>query len=146
MKDFFRKFAFVSCFMFGVIFTLLAIPVGYISYQILFGIPIQTVYSKQHTAILRQTFGIADYNVVVEVDNHQVYRSGDMIGLPSQLRTTLVWDKTGRVVAFEQMGQIVFAYNAQEKREVKNDEMKNYCFSPMMESYRVENQKICGES
>jgi hypothetical protein len=132
--------------MFGVIFTLSAIPIGYVSYQIMFGIPIQTIYSKNHTAKLRQMFGIADYNLVVEVDYYQVYRSGDMIGHPSQLRTTLVWDKTGRVVAFEQMGQIIFAYNAQEKREVKNDELKNYCLSPMMESYRVENQKICGES
>jgi hypothetical protein len=146
MKDFFKKFAYISCFMFGVVFTLAVIPIGYVSYQILFGLPIQTVYSEKHTASLRQTFGVFDYNLLVEIDNQQVYNTGDMVGLPSQLRTTLVWDKTGKVVIFERMGKISFAYNAEEKRQIDNYELKNYCFSPMMENYRLQNKQICEEN
>jgi hypothetical protein len=91
MKDLFKKFAYTSCFMFGLIFGLLMIPVGYISNEILFGTPIQSLDSGNHTATLRRTFGIVDYNLVVEVDGKRVYHSGDKWGISeTQLRATLV--------------------------------------------------------
>ena len=120
------------------------IPVGYISWEIHFGMPIQTLSSGGHTATLRRLFGIADYNLVVEVDGKRVYQSGDIVGFSErQLRANLVWDKTGRVVAYEQMGKIVFAYDAQEKRTILNDELKDYCLSPMPETYRLYFQNSC---
>jgi hypothetical protein len=144
MKNFFSKFAYSSFFMFGLIFGLLMIPVGYISWEIYFGTPIQTLNSEGHTATLRRMFGIIDYNLVVEVDGKRVYHSGDIWGISErQLRATLVWDKTGRVVAYEQMGKIVFAYDAQEKRTIGNDELKDYCLSPMPETYELYFQNSC---
>ncbi len=144
MKDFFKKFAYTSCFMFGVILGLLMIPVGYIFYEIFFGMPIQTLDSQNHTATLRRTFGIVDYNLVVEVDGERVYNSGDIWGISErQLRVTLVWDETSRIVAYEQMGKIVFAYDAQEKRTMGIGELKDYCLSPMSESYILYFQNSC---
>ena len=144
MKDFLRKFAYTSCFIFGVIFGLLIIPVGYVSYEVFFGMPIQTLDSRNHTATLRRTFGIIDYNLVVEVDGERVYSSGDIWGISErELRATLVWDETNRIVAYEQMGKIVFAYDAQEKRRIGMDELINYCLSPMPERYKLDFQNSC---
>jgi hypothetical protein len=85
-------------------------------------------------------FGIIDYNLAVDVDGKRVYRSGDIWGVSEmQIRATLVWDTTGRVVAFERMGKIHFAYDTEEKREMKEDELKNYCLSPMSEDYTMKN-------
>jgi len=145
MKDFFKKFAYTSCFMFGVIFGLLMIPVGYLFYEILFDMPIQTLNSQNHTATLRRTFGIVDYNLVIEVDGERVYSSGDIWGISErQLRATLVWDKTGRVIAFEKMGKIHFVYDAQERKELGIEELKQYCLSPMPEYYLL-NDNNCEE-
>lgn len=146
MKDLFKKFAYTSCFMFGLIFGWLMILVGYISYEIFFGMPVQTLSSQNHMATLRRTFGIIDYNLVVEVDGVRVYNSGDIQGISErQLRATLIWDKTGRVIAFERMGKIYFAYDAQEKRAVSNYELKQYCLSPMPENYRLNENNNCEE-
>lgn len=140
MKDFFKKFAYTTCFMFGIVFGFLTIPVGYISYELLFGLPIQTLSSQNHTAILRKTKSMLGYRLAVEVDGKQVYQSGKIWGVSeTQMRETLVWDKTGKVVAFESMGKIKFAYDADEKREIKEDELTNYCLSPMSEDYTMKN-------
>ena len=146
MEKIFKKFAYISCFLFGIVFVLVMIPVGYISYEICCGMPIQTLNSQNHSATLRRAFGIADYNLIVEVDGEQVYNSGDIVGLSErQLRATLVWDKTGRVIAFERMGKIYFAYDAQERREIRIDELKQYCLSPMPDNYYLSENKNCKE-
>ena len=146
MKDLFKKFAYTSFFISGVLFTFLIIGVGYISREIIWGTPVQTLDSQTHSATLRRAFGIADYNLVVEVDGERVYYSGDIVGFSErQLRATLVWDKTGRVIAFERMGKIYFAYDAQERREIRIDELKQYCLSPMPDNYYLSENKNCKE-
>ena len=146
MKDLFKKFAYTSCFMFGVVSTLLAIPVGYISRELTWGTPIQNLDSQNHTATLRRLFGIVDYNLVIEVDGQRIYHSGDIWGISEQqLRAALIWDKMGRVVVFEKMGEIVFAYDAQEKRTISANEAKSYCLSPMPASYNFEFPNSCKE-
>lgn len=130
--------------MFGIIFGLLVIPVGYISRHFFLGTPVQTLNSQNHTATLRRLFGIVDYNLVIEVDGQKVYHSGDIQGISEkQLRATLVWDETGRVVVFEKMGEIVFAYDAYEKRKMNVEELKNYCLSPMPDSYQTQVNNSC---
>lgn len=131
-------------FSLGIGFTFLAIIIGYITYEICFGIPLQTVYGKNHYATLRRQFGIFDYNLSIDVDGEQVYKSGDIWGVSErQLRTTLVWDKSGQVVALERMGKIVFAYNADEKRLIKIEETDNFCLAPMPEEYTEKHAKVC---
>ena len=146
MKDLFKKFAYTSCFMFGVVFTLLAIPVGYISRELIWGTPVQSLDSQNHTATLRSLSGMLGYTMIIDVDGQPVYRSGKIMGISEQqLRATLVWDETGRVVVFEKMGEIVFAYDAQEKRTISTNEVKNYCLSPMPASYEFEFPSSCKE-
>ena len=146
-KEIVKKFAYISCFMFGLVFGLLMIPIGYISYEVLFGMPIQTLNSKNHTATLRRMFGIVDYNLAVDVDGKRDYWSGDIWGVTErEIRANLDWDTTGRVVAFEKMGKIDFAYDAVEKRELKENELKNYCLSPMPEYYKANFPNNCKEN
>jgi hypothetical protein len=147
LKLFPRFFGYFSCFILGIIFTVLLIPVLYISNEVLFGTPIQTLYSKNHSASLRRNFGIIDYSVSVNVDGKEVYSSGDIWGISErELRLTLIWDKTGRVVALERMGKIVLAYDANNQKEMKLNELNGYCLSPMPEIYMLENQVVCNEN
>lgn len=146
MKDLLKKFAYTSCFMSGMVFTLLAIPVGYISRELIWGRPVQSLDSQNHTATLRSLLGMLGYTVVIEVDGQPVYHSGKIVGISEQqLRATLVWDETGRVVVFEKMGEVVFAYDAQEKRTISANEAKNYCLSPMPASYEFDFPNSCKE-
>lgn len=146
MKDLFKKIPYITFFSVGLFFGLLMIPICYISYEILFGIPIETVRAKNHKAVLTRNFGIIDYSLSVFVDGEEVYTTGDIWGVTErQLRAVLVWDKTGRVIAFERMGKIVFAFDAEEKRTITNDELRNYCLTPMPENYMLEHQQTCKE-
>lgn len=141
MQDFLRKFAYTSCFILGIIFSLVMLSVSYVSYEIFVGTTVQALDSPNHTATLRRKFGIIDYNLTIDVDGKQVYDSGDIWGISeTQLRATLVWDKTGRVVAYEQMGEIIFAYDAEEERSIGMNELKNYCLSPMPDYYGCFNE------
>lgn len=125
---------------------MIMIPVGYVSYEILFGMPLQTLNGKNHYATLSRNRGILGYRLSVVVDGAEIYRTGKIMGASEmELRVTLVWDETGRIVVFEQMGKIVFAYDAEEKRKLDNDELKQYCLSFMPEEYRLNNQNSCRE-
>jgi hypothetical protein len=131
-------------FFSGIISTFLLICVGYVANDIFFGTPIQTIYGKDHYATLRSSSGILGYRLSVEVDGENVYESGKIWGISErQLRTILIWDKSGGVIALEKMGKIDFSYNADEKRTLQNEEIDDFCFSPMSDEYKESHAKVC---
>jgi len=117
-------------------------------YYFFFGHAIQTASSPKnnHVAVLRSHFGLFDYDLSVSVDGVSLYRSSDIQGTsPVQLRAVLIWDRTGRILAYEELGKIKFAYDVDEKRGVDLSELEQYCLSPMSEEYRQKHQAVCGE-
>jgi hypothetical protein len=135
----FRKTAkltgFFICLTIGIFIGLLIVPFYETSASLVGGKPIQTLYAPNtnHTAVLLRKHKLADINFVVKVDGQRVYLSSDYYGLPDHLyRETLVWDKTGRIVVFELMGKRVFAYDAEEKREIGKNELSKYELSPVV--------------
>lgn len=99
-----------------------------------------------HYAVLRSGFGIIDYHLKVTVDGTVRYDSGDIWGIsPTQLRATLVWDKSGRIIALEEMGDIRFAFDAEEQRTIDLEELEAYCLSPMPNKYIAEHIEVCRE-
>jgi hypothetical protein len=103
-----------------------------------FGLPIQAVHSREsgNIAVLRKHFGIIDYNLSVDVNGRSVYRSGDIQGFsPSDLRATLVWDKSGRVVVLEIMGKPRFAYDAVTNQQIERGGLAGLEFYPMPSDY-----------
>lgn len=134
MKDFFKKFAYTSCFVIGIGIGLSAIPLYRIVTSLIGGRHLQTLYAKDltHKASLYKKHNLADINFVVRVDGQRVYFSPDYVPYADYLyRETLLWDETGRVVILELMGKRVFVYDAEEKRELKKGEINNYQFYPI---------------
>jgi hypothetical protein len=119
---------------------------GYFYNDLVFGTPIQVLASPKlgHYAVLRSGFGIIDYHLKVAVDGTVRYDSGDIWGIsPTQLRATLVWDKSGRVIVLEQMGDIKFAFDAVEQRTMSIEELEGYCLSPMPNKYVSAHSEVC---
>ena len=84
-------------------------------------------------AKLLKKHNLGDINFIVKVDGERVYESSDLMPFPDHVyRETLLWDKTDTVVVLELMGKRVFAYNADEKREVVKGELANYEFYPTL--------------
>lgn len=138
MKKSTRIFSYLGVSALSILATLSVLVAGYSLRYFLFGTPVQTVRSTEsgNVAVLREHFGIIDYNISVEVNGTSVYRSGDIQGIsPTQLRGTLIWDKTGQVVVLELMGRPAFAYDAANNRNVGKSFIKELDFYPMPQDF-----------
>ena len=124
----------VSLFV-GLVIGLLGWPFYWVATGLVTGRNIQTLESPKnmHSAQLLKKINLADINYIVKVDGRRVFVSPDLMNFPDHLyRETLVWDETGTVVVFEQMGRRIFAYNAAEKRELNKGELADYKFYPAL--------------
>jgi hypothetical protein len=125
---------FAMCLTIGIFVGLIANPIYQIVIGIVSGRHIQTLYAPEtnRQAILLKKHNLADINFVVKVDGKRVYFSSDYVPYPDHLyRETLVWDKTGRIVVLELMGKRVFAYDAEEQRELEKGEIDKYLLYPV---------------
>ena len=87
---------------------------------------------RAHQAVLLKKYNLADINFIVKVDGERVYESSDLMPFTDHsYRETLLWDKTGRVVALELMGKRVFAFDTHTNRELKKGELSQYQLWPM---------------
>ena len=121
------------CLTIGIFVGLIANPIYQIVIGIVSGRHLQTLHAPEtnHQAVLLKKHNLADINFVVKVDGKRVYFSPDYIPYPdNSYRETLVWDETGRIVVLELMGKRVFAYDAEEQRELKKGEIDKYVFYP----------------
>lgn len=132
----------IGSYLFVAVGSIVLAAVGWFGVQaaryFFFGLPIETVVSREsgNVAVLREHFGIIDYNLSIDVNGRSVYRSGDIQGFsPSQLRATLVWDKTGRVVILEMMGKPRFAYDAVTNQQIERGGLAGLEFYPMPGDY-----------
>ena len=119
----------------GVLLGLAANSIYAIATSLIGGRNIQTLgtASERHTAKLLKKHNLADINFIVKVDGVHVYESYDLMPFPDHIyRETLLWDKSETVVVLELMGRRIFAYNADEKREMVKGELANYEFYPTL--------------
>lgn len=120
-----KALAYPGCFLLGLI----AMPAYGVFSGLMWGKNVQTLDAPggAHRAVLLKKYNLADINFIVQVDGERVYRSPDYMPFPDRwYREALVWDKTGRVVLLELMGKRVFAYDTQNKRELRKGELAQY--------------------
>ena len=75
-----------------------------------------------HRARLVRVDGI-DVNFVVIVDGAKVFRSADFAPVKEDFREQINWDASGNSVVLEVGGQRLFAYDAQQRRKLSDDEV-----------------------
>jgi hypothetical protein len=102
---------------------------------------VTTVQSKlnptgSHRAKLVRHQGI-DVNFKVVVDGETIYYSPDFAPVEFDFREQIAWDKTGKIVVLEVAGKRLFAYDAEQKRQLTETELLAVEYMPFFE-YRYE--------
>ena len=121
---------YLACFLLGMA----VLPARDVVSGIFWGRDLQILNSpdRAHQAVLLKKYNLADINFIVKVDGERVYESSDLMPFTDHsYRETLLWDKTGRVVALELMGKRVFAFDTHTNRELEKGELSQYQLWPM---------------
>lgn len=87
---------------------------------------------NSHKAGLSRLDGI-DINFDVTVDGQKVFRSPDFAPVDFDFREQIAWDKTGNIVVLEVAGKRIFAYDAEQKRQLSDSEMLAVEYVPFFE-------------
>ena len=85
-----------------------------------------------HTAKLVRHQGI-DVNFKVVVDGENIYYSPDFAPVEFDFREQISWDKTGNIVVLEVAGKRLFAYDAEQKRQLSDNELLSVKYTPFSE-------------
>ena len=98
---------------------------------------VTTVQSKlnptgSHRAKLVRHQGI-DVNFKVVVDGETIYYSPDFAPVEFDFREHIAWDKTGKIVVLEVAGKRLFAYDAEQKRQLTETELLAVEYMPFFE-------------
>jgi hypothetical protein len=75
-----------------------------------------------HRAKLLRHQGI-DVNFKLLIDGERVYYSPDFAPVEYDFREQITWDKTGNIVVLEVAGKRLFAYDAEQKRQLSDSEL-----------------------
>jgi len=78
-----------------------------------------------------------DVNFKVVVDGETIYYSPDFAPVEFDFREQIAWDKTGNIVVLEVAGKRLFAYDAEQKRQLSDSELLSVEYTPFFE-YRYE--------
>jgi hypothetical protein len=89
-----------------------------------------------HRAKLVRHQGI-DVNFKVVADGETIYYSPDFAPVEFDFREQIAWDKTGNIVVLEVAGKRLFAYDAEQKRQLTEGELLAVEYMPFFE-YRYE--------
>jgi hypothetical protein len=97
----------------------------------------KTIQSKTnpkslHNANLIRHQGI-DVNFRIQVDGQDVYYSPDFAPVEFDFREQIAWDKTGNVLVLEVAGKRLFAFNAEQKRQLSDSELHSVEYTPFFE-------------
>ncbi len=97
----------------------------------------KTIQSKtnpkgSHTATLVRHQGI-DVNFKVLADGERVYYSPDFAPVEFDFREQIAWDKTGNIIILEVAGKRLFAYDAEQKRQLTDSELLSVEYTPFSE-------------
>ena len=97
----------------------------------------KTIQSKtnpkgSHKAELVRHQGI-DVNFKVIVDGERVYYSPDFAPVEFDFREQVAWDKTGNIIVLEVAGKRLFAYDAEQKRQLSDNELLTVEYIPFFE-------------
>ena len=85
-----------------------------------------------HKAKLVRHQGI-DVNFRVVVDGETIYYSPDFAPVDFDFREQIAWDKTGNIVVLEVAGKRLFAYDAEQKWQLSNNELLSVEYMPFFE-------------
>ena len=85
-----------------------------------------------HRAKLIRHQGI-DVNFRVVVDCENIYYSPDFAPVEFDFREQIAWDKTGNIVVLEVAGKRLFAYDAEQKRQLSDSELLSVEYTPFYE-------------
>jgi len=104
---------------------------------------VTTIHTKlnptgSHKAKLVRHQGI-DVNFKVVVDGETIYYSPDFAPVEFDFREQVAWDKTGNIVVLEVAGKRLFAYDAEQKRQLSDSELLSVEYVPFFE-YRYESK------
>ena len=88
--------------------------------------------SGTHKAKLFRYDGI-DVNFRVRIDGDGDYYSPDFAPVEYDFREQIIWDKTGNILVLEVAGKRIFAYDAQQKRQLSNSELMAVEYVPFSE-------------
>ena len=83
----------------------------------------------KHRAKLYRVQGI-DADFWIKVDGTTVYSSADFAPTHDDFREQIAWDKSGKILVFEVAGRRLFGYEAANKRELTDDELRSVEFTP----------------
>lgn len=108
---------------------------GYFAFFYILGI--STVQNKtnpmgSHKAKLIRHQAI-DVNFRVQIDGKDIYYSPDFAPVDFDFREQIAWDKTGNVVVLEVAGKRLFAYDAEQKRQLSDSELLSAEYTPLYE-------------
>ncbi len=118
-----------------IVLAVASIIGGYFTFFYILGIT--TVQNKSnptgsHKAKLVRHQAI-DVNFKVLVDGEQVYFSPDFAPVEFDFREQIAWDKTGNIVVLEVAGKRLFAYDAEQKRQLADNELLSVEYTPFYE-------------
>lgn len=108
-----------TIFVLGVIAAFILTPALNFGSELLFGFEIcsRASFPFEHMAKVRTRPGFGDQTLFFEVDNKDVWRSGDMP--PGDLGEDLSWDVTGKIVTLKLQEQSFIRYDTELKRLVE---------------------------
>ncbi len=85
-----------------------------------------------HKAKLIRFQGI-DVNFRVIVDGENSYYSPDFAPVEFDFREQIAWDKTGNIIVLEVAGKRLFAYNAEQRKQLSDSELLSVEYTPFYE-------------
>lgn len=88
--------------------------------------------TNSHKAVLSRLDGI-DVNFKVTVDGERVFVSPDFAPVDFDFREQVAWDRTGNIIVFEVAGKRLFAYDAEQKRQLSDNELLSVEYTPFSE-------------
>jgi len=121
----------------GEIAIILALIIGGLFAVVYYLFAPITIQSKanptgSHKAKLVRHQGI-DVNFKVVLDGENVYYSPDFAPVEFDFREQIAWDKTGNIIVLEVAGKRLFAYDAEQKRQLSGSELLAVEYTPFYE-------------